>query len=66
MLCVQLKLLKNFFSGATKDALKTASERAIQEKAGATGDLIHNKIADTAAKSYNNNKITKTASRNAP
>ena len=66
MLCVQLKLLKNFFSGATKDALKTASEKAIQEKAEATGDSIHNKIADTAAKSYSNNKITKTASRNAP
>ena len=58
--------MQNFFSGATKDALKTASERAIQEKAGATGDLIHNKIADTAAKSYNDNKITKTALRIAP
>ena len=58
--------MQNFFSGVTKDALKTASETAIQETAGATGDLIHNKIADTAAKSYNDNKITKTALRIAP
>ena len=28
------------------DAIKTASKRAMQKTAGATGDLIHNKIAD--------------------
>ena len=31
---------------STKDAIKTASKRAIQKKAEATGDLIDNKIAD--------------------
>ena len=30
----------------TTDAIKTASERAIQKTAEATGDLICNKIAD--------------------
>ena len=34
------------------DALKTASKRAIQKTAGATGDLIGNKIPDAVAKSY--------------
>ena len=31
---------------STKDAIKTASKRAIQKTAKATGDLIANKIAD--------------------
>ena len=31
---------------STTDAIKTASKRAIQKIAGATGDLIGNKIAD--------------------
>ena len=31
---------------STTDAIKTASERAIQKTAEATGDLIDNKIAD--------------------
>ena len=31
---------------STTDAIKTASERAIKKTAGATGDLIGNKIAD--------------------
>ena len=31
---------------STRDALKTASKRAIQKTVGATGDLIDNKIAD--------------------
>ena len=31
---------------STTDAIKTASKRAIQRIAGATGDLIGNKIAD--------------------
>ena len=31
---------------STTDARKTASKRAIQKTAGATGDLIDNKIAD--------------------
>ena len=30
----------------TTDAIKTASKRAIQKTAGATGDMIGNKIAD--------------------
>ena len=30
----------------TTDAIKTASKRAIQKTAGATGDLTGNKIAD--------------------
>ena len=37
------------FDGAKKsatDAIKSASKRAIQKTAGATGDLIGNKIAD--------------------
>ena len=36
-------------NNATKtgvDALKTASKRVVQKTAGATGDLIGNKIAD--------------------
>ena len=46
------EVAQNFFSVATKvatDALKTASKRAIQKTAGATGDLIDNKIADAVA-----------------
>ena len=31
---------------STADAIKTASKRAIQKRAEATGDLIGNKIAD--------------------
>ena len=31
---------------STADAIKIASKRAIQKTAGATGDLIGNKIAD--------------------
>ena len=31
---------------STTNAIKTASKRAIQKTAGATGDLIGNKIAD--------------------
>ena len=34
---------------STADARKTASKRAIQEKADTTGDLIGNKIADKVA-----------------
>ena len=44
------------------DALKTASKRAIQKTAEATGNLIGKKIADTVAKLYDNNKITRTTS----
>ena len=39
------KLLNNA-KKSTTDAIKTASERAIQKVAEATGDLIGNKIAD--------------------
>ena len=39
------KLLDNA-KKSTTDATKTASKRAIQKKAEATGDLIGNKIAD--------------------
>ena len=34
------------FNKSTTDAIKTASKRAIQEAAEATGDLTGNKIAD--------------------
>ena len=44
---------------STADAIKTASKRAIQKTAEATGDLISNKIADkitsVSKKSNNNN-----------
>ena len=44
---------------STTDAIKTASKRAIQKTAGATGDLIGNKIADkitsVSKKPSNNN-----------
>ena len=43
---------------STTDAIKTASKRAIQKTAEATGDLIGNKIADkktSVSKKSNNN-----------
>ena len=43
----------------TTDAIKTASKRAIQKTAEATGDLIGNKIADkitSVSKKTQNNK----------
>ena len=43
---------------STTDAIKTASKRAIQKTAEATGDLIGNKIADkttSVSKKPNNN-----------
>ena len=43
---------------STTDAIKTASKRAIQKAAEATGDLIGNKIADkitSVSKKSNNN-----------
>ena len=51
---------KNF----TRDAIKTASKRAIKKTAEATGDLISNEIADkitsvSKKKSNNNNKKKK-------
>ena len=53
---------RNFVNTAKKsatDAIKTASKRAIQKIAEATGDLIGNKIADKATrvfkKKFNNN-----------
>ena len=39
------------------DAFKTASKRAIQKTAEATGDLIGNKTADVVANSYNDKII---------
>ena len=45
------KLLDHAKQPATV-AFKTASKRTIQKTAGATGDLIGNKIIDTVAKSY--------------
>ena len=39
------------------DAFKTASKRAIQKTAEATGDLIGNKTADLVANSYNDKII---------
>ena len=38
--------LLNSAKKSTTDAIKTASKRAIQKTAEATGDLIGNKIAD--------------------
>ena len=38
--------LLNSAEKSTTDAIKTASKRAIQKTAEATGDLIGNKIAD--------------------
>ena len=35
---------------SAKDALKTASKRAIQKTASGTGDLVGNKIANTIPK----------------
>ena len=53
---------QKFLDSAKKcstDAIKTASKRAIQKTAGATGDLIGNKTADkitsVSKKSNNNN-----------
>ena len=43
---------------STTDGLKTASKRAIQETAEATGDVIGNKIADKITKTSQN--ISKT------
>ena len=40
------------------EALKATSKKVIQKAAGATGDLIGNKIADAVVKSYDSN-ITK-------
>ena len=42
--------------------LSNAIKRAIQNTSEATGNLVNDKIQDTAAKS-NNNKITRTMSR---
>ena len=44
-----INIFKNFLivlKKSTTDVIKTASNRAIQKKAEATGDLIGNKIAD--------------------
>ena len=46
--------------------IKTASRRVIWKKDEATCDEIGNKIADAVAKSYIDDKITKTASWSAP
>ena len=40
------KLLDDSAKKSTTNAIKTASKKAIQKTAGATGDLIGNKIAD--------------------
>ena len=55
-------MVKNFLivlKTSTTDAIKTASKRAIQKAAEATGDLIGNRIADkitsVAKKPSNNN-----------
>ena len=46
------KLLDHAKQSATENYFKTASKRAIQITAEATGDLIGNKIANVVAKSY--------------
>ena len=53
------KLVDSAKKSAT-DAVKTTSKRAIQKTAGATGDLIGNKIADkttSASKTSHNEEI---------
>ena len=52
--------LVNTAKKSTTDAIKTASKRAIQKTAEATGDLIGNKIADkitSASKKSQNEEI---------
>ena len=46
---------------STRDAIKTASKRAIEKRAEATGDLIVNKTADkiTNASKKSNNELSK-------
>ena len=51
-------LLKTWVKVATTDAIKTASKRAIQKTAEATGDLIGNKIVDKIT-SVSNKKCIK-------
>ena len=52
-------LLKTWVKVATTDAIKTASKRAIQKTAEATGDLIGNKIDNitSASKTKSAKKI---------
>ena len=50
---------------STTDALKTASKRAIQKTAEATGDLIGNKIADKIT-SVSKKSTTELHSKNLP
>ena len=51
---------------SARDAFKTASERAIQKTAKATGGLIGNKIADAVAKSHDGRttKVSKNSQQN--
>ena len=56
------KLLDNV-KKSTADVIKTASKRAIQKTAGATGDLIDNKIADKIT-SFSKNSSEKLHSQN--
>ena len=51
MLAMHQKILDHAKESAT-DALKTASKRAIQKAAKATGYLIGNQIADAVSRSY--------------
>ena len=61
--CLSNKYGQKFIDSAKKsttDAIKTASKRAIQKTAEATGDLIGKKIADkttSVSKKSNNNNI---------
>ena len=57
------KSLSNSAKKFTTDAIKTASKRAIQKTAEATGDLIGNKIDEKIA-SISNKKSTKELSDN--
>ena len=52
-----VKNLLNHVKQFATDPLKTASKRATQQTAEATGNLIGSKIANAVAKSYNS-KIT--------
>ena len=61
-------MVKNFLivlKKPTADAIKTASKRAIQKTAEATGDLIDNKITDkitSVSKTYSTENSKKTYS----
>ena len=57
--------LANTAKKSTTDAIKTASKRAIQKTAEATGDLVGNKIADKMTSTSKNLRDEKSSSTGA-